>query len=424
MKENKALIINYRNMLIGGIENYIYQLTKAQLRNGCKIIWLCDPDTKIAKQYEDIFNDSLIERHCVNVHSIHWAKTIRIKFNDDFKYTILSFNLYDHIRAQIWAKNNENVATMFCIPHFKGSLLFPEEEYTGVLRKIIASNVSKIYKCCDNYGQLLYFSPHHREAINTRYDLTLIDDDKRMLKEVVYPRKFPMKIVEEKAKERKDKFNIISVGRMEFPHKGYMVGLVDAFEAIRVHRDGVSLFYIGDGPSRYELEKRINKLPEKYKKDVHLLGFIKPDDLAYYFDKAHINISVAGGMTEGAKNGVVSIPTRHYSYTCEVYGFLPDSIERNLSDEPGQSVVPFIEHVMNMSDQDYVKYSKLSYDAVMSRIDNISIDPDYIFKQAKLSKPFKCNNLQIMGVFFDYYLRKIRFIAGKIGERGQKRNGN
>ena len=155
-----------------------------------------------------------------------------------------------------------------------------------------------------------------------------------------------------------------------------------------------------------------------------MLGFIKPDDLAYYFDRAHINISVAGGMTEGAKNGVISIPTRHYSYACEVYGFLPESIERNLSDEPGQSVVPFIESVINMSNQDYVKYAKLSYDAVISRIDNISIDPDYIFKQAKLSKSFKCNNFQIMGVFFDYYLRKIRFISGKIGERGQKIHGN
>lgn len=424
MKKNKILIINYRNMLIGGIENYIYQLTKVQLKTGCKIIWLCDPDAKIAKQYEDIFNDSLVERHYVNVHSMYWAKTKRIKFIDDFRYTILSFNLYDHIRAQIWAKNNKNVATMFCIPHFKGSLLFPEEEYTGAIRKIVANNASKIYKYCDKYGQLLYFSPHHRESIQARYDLALIDDNKRMLKEVVYPRDFPIKIVEDKAKERKDKFNIISVGRMEFPHKGYMVGLVDAFEAIKIHYDGVSLFYIGDGPSRYELEKRINNLPEKYKKDVHLLGFIKPDDLAYYFDKSHINISVAGGMTEGAKNGVISIPTRHYSYTCEVYGFLPDSIEYNLSDEPGKSVVPFIERVINMSDQEYVNYSKLSYDAVMSRIDNISIDPNYIFEQAKLSKPYKCNNLQIIGVLFDYYLRKIRFIAGKIGERGQKTHGN
>lgn len=329
MNNRNVLVINYRNMLIGGIENYIYQLTKAQLKNGCKIVWMCDPNAKAAEQYTDIFNDSLIEKHSVDTHSMHWARTKRISFDSNCQYTILSFNLYDHVRAQIWAKRNKNVATIFCIPHFKGSLLFPEEEYNGTFRDCIANNVSKIYTICDRLGQILYFSPHHREAIQERYSISLIADNNRMLKEVVFPREFPDELIRTKAKGRKDKFNIISVGRMEFPHKGYMVGLVDAYETIKQKYEWISLTYVGDGPSREELEKRIKHLPKQYQEDINLVGFVKPDDLPKLYDQAHMNISVAGGMTDGAKNGLLSMPTRHYSYTCEVYGFLPESIECN-----------------------------------------------------------------------------------------------
>jgi hypothetical protein len=72
---------------------------------------------------------------------------------------------------------------------------------------------------------------------------------------------------------------------------------------------------------------------------------------------------VAGCCSHGARRGLVSIPARHYNYDGEVYGYLPGSKDLMVSDIPGEPAEKYIEEVLNMSEEKYLKKCKESYDA-------------------------------------------------------------
>ena len=199
-------------------------------------------------------------------------------------------------------------------------------------------------------------------------------------------------------KNRKNNFEIITCARFDFPHKGYIIGLVKAFNNLKFVYPQLTLTIVGYGEGEQYLKEIINELPDYSKKDINLLGKLLPHELQKAFCKATLNVGLAGALNVGARCALPSIPVRHYTYDCECYGFYENSGESALSTKPGDNIEDYISETVNCSDKEYVLHGLSAYKKANN---NNNVDPEYIFKQ---------HNRSNLPIFSKFDFLKFNFI--------------
>lgn len=357
-----TLVINYRNMGVGGIENYIIGVMQLALDNGNRVIWLCDTKPVIAPIYAEVLNSEKVEKCPCDVHKHHWFRHEELCFAKDEKVVILSFAAFDHVRAlELKQEYKEiNITALYLIPHFTGSLIYPEQ-YFKKGKDAVQKRFSRLYAEWINAGSILFFNNKHITAMEETYGIK-VDEQFRKLVPLVFDG-FTFDETEVLNRYRRDEFRIVSAGRLEFPHKGFVLGMLKEFAALKETYPQVTYYIVGDGLDEQTVREEISKLPEKVSKDIHLLAPMPFEQLIAFFKECNLNISVAGCASYGAKSGLVTLPARHYTYDCEVYGFLPESRDCTIQTKPGEPVRPYIEQVLNMSEQEYLERARMSFDA-------------------------------------------------------------
>lgn len=405
--ENIGLIINYRTLLVGGIETNIVKIVKFFLEHNKHVIWLHSPHAKIADEYNYVMRNERIDNYEINVSGYHWLKVNKHIELKECPYLMLSFNVHDQLRAIELSNRYKNIYPAYFVPHFNGQLTFPEVVYSDTLfYKIFNQIYGKFYQLLDNWNQLYFFGQKHINAIEKRYNFLINSPEEKLCQGLIKPPSISVKEIEDRAKSRKGRFVIISVGRMEFPHKGYMVGLMDIYSKLKVLYPNLELWYVGDGAGISILKEKEIKLFPGGNSNIKYYGSVSPDKLPSLFKQAHLNVSVAGGFTQGVRNGLLSIPARHYSYKCELYGLPPKNLNYGLEDIPGSDGESLIEECINMSDERYVELSVKGFNET---IKNYKYNPNYFFEIPKKMEIAEVPLKYKLLMKFTWYVEKIHY---------------
>ena len=358
MKECFLFVRNSLNY-VGGIETYIYKSIKQLKRGGNGVGWISNDFTNINQAFEDIKLDPslhLIER--CNAKKQIESVILNERYN---KLVIITFCPRDFCYAEGLKKKLKHypIYTFMFVPHFQGDVLYLEE---GVRfgKKYFRKQLGTIYQKMEVNKNLRYFAPRHLEEFVCRYGCKMTEYKTVQVPEIIDQVDFDTERVRKVYNQRP--FNILCVSRMEFPHKGYVLGIIDDFKQLCKKYDFLKLTLVGDGRDKERLVRKIDSLDEDIKKKIQLVGAVAPDKLCDYYDQANVLISVAGCFTLGARRGVLSLPARHYTESCEVYGYLPDSKSDTLSDVKGMPVIPFIEDIIDMPYEDYIEHCRACYD--------------------------------------------------------------
>lgn len=355
---SKTVVINYPNMSqLGGIEKYLHNLARFLLNNNVRVIWLLYKERLIAESYKNFFESPNLEIKSIQTNGYHWFKTEEIVFNKNESVTILSFGPFEMIKSEFLANkykdNVKKIVPYFLLPDTTGSQYFPETIFKGKLHNVFYKHLNfNIRRWLDN-NQIYFFSKSHIKSLEKHYSVSVDNPNEKLLKRISEPKPLDFESLVKRSK--KETFTIISIGRLDFPHKGYILGLVKAFARLKKIYPQIQLRIIGDGADKHRLEKQIEELSDEIKKDIFLLGYIDHDNLHEYFKDSHLNIGVAGATGDGARNGVLTLVARNYSEECEVYGFLPDAVEMTTSLAEGYSVDSFIEQALQMSPDEYTQ---------------------------------------------------------------------
>lgn len=406
--KRNAIIINLDDFRIGGIQTNFARIIKAlgNTENNIDFYWYTKSPELIDNEFKQILKS--VKAKTVLTHKkIWWFKFEKIDYREYDKIVIISFNLYDYVRNEKICKKVEKnkVNNILFIPHYKGKDSFLEYEYNGIMRKYIHSRVKKIYEELYDFKSLFFFAPKQAETVSEIYSL-----DIKNIKDVLLkgPNDIPKYNRENTIRKyNRNSFNIIAVTRMDFPHKGYVIGLIDSFcELLEIHTN-LYLTIVGYGPNEDILLEKINKLPCRIKGKVNYVGKLEPSELEKYMQDADLNISLAGCVGIGAINGVISLPVRHYTYACETYGFLPESKGKTVCEEPGDSIEKYIEAVLNFNEEEYEKYTLASYRTYADEREKNS-DTEFLLKINTLHCPLsKVDKLIVM---FTNYYAKIKHI--------------
>lgn len=357
----KTLVIVYRSFFVGGIETNMADVMESALKNGLRVIWICNSPVK----YSDVFKTVIEHPNCmivpINFSSINPFGVPNIPIEKGEELYVLVFDVFKlYFAYKLRARYKNNIVKIFYIvPNFTGETLFPDSSFSGYIKKIVNKKFANIYKIAYEGNNLHFFATRFYKEIQDNYNIFFKEPDKFLLK-YINPR---VEFSEDHIRRvyKSDYFSIITAGRFDFPHKAYLLGLIDSFSILKKKYKKMRLLIYGAGDGEEQVRSRVDNLPEAVKKDIIIHSPIPPNDLINVMRTCHLNISVAGCASMGARAGVITLPARHYYDKCEVYGFFPDAKLLTTESKPGFPVEGYIEKVLHMSEEEYVKYSKLAY---------------------------------------------------------------
>ena len=360
-------VINYFSMNVGGIENYLAQIVENGLERGCRVIWLCDAEYDLSPVYAHLMDDPRVEKCRCSNHGFRWFAHEKLTFSPGERVVIFSCSFFDQMRAlQLrWDFPEAQVIPLCLVPHFLGSDLYPEAAFSGIWKRFVRNFAKEAFAQWQKYGWLYCFSQKHFDVIEERYGLHIAPEDRKIVPLLRENSDFSRE--EAVNRYEAEDFTIISPGRLEFPHKGFALGLLREYAKLKSRYPRLKLKFIGEGDGEEVLRRELAGMAEAVSQDVEILPMMPFEQLCEEYKKAQLNISVAGCASAGAKLGVITLPARHYTYECEVYGFFPESRPFTTETKPGEPVAPYIERVLHMSREEYLALSRKAYDTMADK---------------------------------------------------------
>lgn len=412
----KTFVINFGTLSkMGGIQSIIFSYTEFMLSQGVRVIWLKNKNSDIYVGYKDLLLNSGVEIINVSGNHLRWFKHDKINFKTDEKVVVVSFTVFDMIRSLSLKKEykSTNITCLYCVPDTTGRFFFIEQYFNGLIKKHVYKTIRKTLQQWDNAGLIVFCAYMHFTAMEKNYSITINDKHRKLLPLIYEPDPLDLKELEARS-NRKGFFNIVTTGRFDFPHKGYMLGLVRAFARLKIKYPQLTLTIIGKGQHEQQLQNEIDKVEKNLRDSIKILGEVPHDQLHNYYKNMHLSVAVAGAACDAAKLGVVSIVARNFCEgECEVYGFLPEMQCKAVSKEPGELVDSFIEQVIKMSDSDYQKRCIDAHEAIRFNELGEAPNPWFYFDVAEKAKTYE---MSVMELFFwknINYARKVRMLFNK-----------
>lgn len=397
--EKKTLIVNYAGLSVGGIEKFIGRLMKYAVSQGHRVIWFTYQDAFKDALQRDVADNPEIEKvFFASGRRKFWSKNPVFNLDASEDVVMISFIPEDYVWAEEFRKKYKcnTFYHHLILMNFFGWLTYPEDEFNNkLLSKMRASYSKKIAKKLDENNCIRAFNEKQLVAFKERYDLQFEVSKDLCLKSFPFERGNLEEINAKKAQTRSDKFIITTCARFQFPHKGYLLGLLDVYAKLKEKYPFIKLIVVGDGEKEVFFNK-YNQLEDYVKNSIELKGQVLSDELVDIYMQSHMAIGLAGAITTAASCGIPSLVVRHDTLNCETYGFYQD-VDSVLKSDPGVDIIPYIEKVINFSNDDYIKIGVDAYSEVNRRL---VINPDYILKESNRSS-------ELMFTRIDFFKNKI-----------------
>ena len=403
----KTLIINFPVLNIGGIEEYIVALIKYCSQQQYRVIWLARKPMQMNPAYSWILEwvDVVYTKRGITGN---WKHDPLLLENVDT--WIVSFTPFDMDGAIKLMEEYKSVpiTPIYLVANTTGRYYFIEDYYFGVPHNYCYKKMKDISSEWLSDGLISFFSIKQIDAYEKYYKIEIFNKEKLVLPEVFEADEVDYVKLQERS-ERKN-FDIITVGRFDFPHKNYILGLIRDFPKIKEIDNKIKLHIVGYGPGENLLKQEILKIPTQYQNDIVLYGALNGSDLQALMSKMSLNISTAGSASLGASLGLLTLVARNFcsSDECQVYGFYNEKKHMATSLEKGESCINYVANVIGMDDDEYKRLSIEGF----KRYSDYAVNPEYIFeKNIPNSILIKSNHLFFR---FFYVFRDIFYKIGQI----------
>lgn len=355
---NDTIVFILSDVRIGGIATNVIKMMEGLHSLGKKIIWLHKSNFLFDRESISSFKKPYINEFVVEQYSL--SEINGLLFDSKESVTVWTCSFSDFIFAEKIKRKSKRIKidTILWIQHYKD---FFEEAFSGIAKKVMYHLCRKAFIKMDENNCVFYISIPHKEGFENHYKYK-VKDEYFKLSNSIESEECNYPFDEDDAKRRFELpyFNIVAIGRFDFPHKAFLIGLIRAYGELKSKHPQLRLTIIGEGAGRDQVLHEVKLLDVDAQKDLTLTGKVDYNQLPSYFADAKLNIGLAATVSDGAKCGVISLPVRHYSDSCETYGFLPESRNMTLSEEKGFDIRDYIEKVIRFDEETFVSYSRTS----------------------------------------------------------------
>ncbi len=371
-------------MRIGGIEDHFSRMVKSTLDSGRRVIWLTTKSHEIASDYR-VMGDARVEKAYITrtIFGPVYPKIDANRTDDVFMITTdpCRYAISDTAYRNMQCHSFNHI---LLLPHYTGPAYYPERAFrSGFMRDFWFRKMQQVAEVLVERDAIRACSEKQIAAYEDGYGVQVKEPKKKLL-----PRTWAIPDVDKeeilsRERARADRFEIVTCARFDFPHKGYLLGLIREFETLHAKFPQVWLTIVGYGAGEERVHEAIAALPEGARACVEVIGPLAPEELMSRYRGCQLNVGVAGALVQGALCGVPSLNMAHYTEECEGFGFLEDAGDVFPEDTP-RRMADAIESVITMSPSEYVTRSQGARRFAVSLVDD---DPDYVFRQSIAAEP-------------------------------------
>lgn len=354
MLQKKKIIIFFHDFIMGGSETLILRIIRWLVENKHEVTVICK---SCIEYFEFEFQKSNIELIKVSDYSYKKIKNIlcKISTNVPQEQYYITFFMDDFIFTEKLLHNKKNILNIFYILHPLHTIAL------GRLEKIKKPFNKRILKTAYNQNKLVFMDEDCISVCEKHYNLNLKDEYKKIIR-------LPMKINSNptEPKKKKEDFNILTITRLDFPFKGYVLGLIDDFAELKKIYSKITLTIIGDGKGKEVVEKKIKQIDTKTQQDIFLKGTIPYNQLDSYFKKADVYVGMGTTLLDASNNGLISITVYSYTYQFFATGFYYENpqilcgLEFGLA-YPKVDGISLLKKIINMKQNEYQELSQKSF---------------------------------------------------------------
>lgn len=357
MKENFIFIAYMHNY--GGIETLLIRMLHWLNQQEYHTMLITDNQKEIKQE----LLEEIEETGCVinylpfkqKAKSSDWEK---IYFQTNHPSKIMVFSYPEFIIAEEIKRRNKalQITTIFYVPHQYGLIL--EFWFKSRMLKFIAHGWGKsLAQRLVKQNMVIHMDPLCRNRLENDYGISM--ENASIVPLPMYINEYSDDIATKKYKF--DDFHILTIGRLDFPFKGYMIGLIRIFTKLKQQYPNLYLDIIGDGPDRNELMHTIEKADDNIRNAITWHGTKSYKELPIYLENAKLFIGMGTTLIDAANHGVLALPVGSYTYECRGYGYFYQDIV-NLGGTGGECEIDgFIKEIYHATEEEYLNLVNKQY---------------------------------------------------------------
>lgn len=405
-KPRRAFVFSYPNLNLGGIQISLFNTIRALIAEGVDVYWLAPKQPYVDPGFYETIE---------GIHVVDRTRCVSFLSELSSKYAIVALAVFSFEECermcQLLMKMNaqkHSIKIVYMMPHFDNPELYPEQvSARDSVKSALYSYARERYMTYLENDTVFFFRKKHAEALASHYDINVDPIASRLIGNA--KRSKPLDENALRLRARRKKFRIVAVSRWDFPHKSYLLGLVEAFSEIRKIREDASLLLVGWGDGEDELRRCIERVNEEDRAFIEMIPGAPYGGLDELYGKAELSVALAGSVLDSAEFGVPTLVARHYCRNCEVYGFASNCFDKRLSTEPGESLIEYVKRIAEMSEDTYVKLAKEAYETTKAYYED-TYNPTWMFGRGQ-SNPLGGDDGIVSRI---HYLGCIRINAERI----------
>lgn len=354
----------YSDFILGGIESYFIRMFKWANENDYKTYLILPLGKKIHAAW--LQNLKLFNVVIGYFDKTTWKAKIltengkEILFLENMKGIVIAADIFSYVKMlyykEKYGMNQMKIllyifATTFCRVSKKRLIRLP---YNRVIKKISENSIIFMDEDTEEYFKKIYNYKNYKGKI-IRLGMEIL--------------KFSDKMVEEKLINKKQEFNILTISRMDFPFKSYILGLLDTYNELKEIYTNMTLTIVGDGADSSQVYQKIEGLSSYKKKDIEMHGDVPYEKLQEYFKKAHVYVGMGTTLLDAANWGVPGIISKAYCKFPVSTGFFFEqyndlSGNEKINQVQLKEMKELIKQVINSTDKEYKEICKESYNTL------------------------------------------------------------
>jgi hypothetical protein len=250
---------------------------------------------------------------------------------------------------------------------------------------------------------LIFMSESSREACINYYKL----NDANLNFEIL---RLPMEITRTTvSKSKNDNINILSIARFDFPFKGYILGLIDAFKTIALSTNNITLTIIGYGEGEAMVNQKVAALPVNIRKRIKILNKIPYSEIVAYIDKCDLFVGMGTTALDAAnRNKICIVPVSYQENDLSTGFFYDDYTNVGACYNPRATYHHFpelISQVLSVDDEKFIASENLSKSLLVKYYDIDKIAPLFVVKE--FCHFYFFEKVCLMIVYFYFFTRNI-----------------
>lgn len=400
-----TLICVAEKFIVGGVETYYMRMFSWAHCRGYRTILLLPQNAFIADEWKAKIEKEMVEVwfYSSSLFSVKVSDSQmnRVSFDpeDLSQKTVVCDNLHTYTAACYIAQKYEwnNARLLLYILHPEMSRCSETKLFNLGYRHLLVKKIMGNGLLFMDEQTLCSFENYYGYKVNAETAILRLGQD--------IPGTFEFR------ERDRDSFHILSVSRMDFPFKGYVLGLIDSCRELKERYPGLKLTLIGDGPGYDRVLSKVKEL--ELEQDINLLKTVPYEELEQYITGSDLCVGMGTSLLDAGKRGKIGIIATANQYMPFSCGFLFDNPDQVavFAGEKGWNRYRFAElvaKVMDCGDDVFRDWCRKSYEVVKEKYDICNIMEKLVeIETHKLPRGTVCR-IKV----YDWIILKLKRLAG------------